>query len=141
MTHEQPPLEQNCTLLMPSQERQWPGQKRETSPSRRMWNDSSAPLNNLFQPLRGDWTCTAMLNRKTPYASRCSSTAGMDGHKETPLVRTYLHSGRSEERLTECKQLLMHGQRIVIPRSLQRETLKKIHEGHQGIERCRARAT
>ena len=29
--------------------------------------------------------------------------------------------------------------RIVIPQAVQKETLKKIHEGHQGIERCRMR--
>ena len=35
--------------------------------------------------------------------------------------------------------LLLYNQRIVVPRSLQRETLDRIHEGHQGIERCRMR--
>ena len=35
--------------------------------------------------------------------------------------------------------LLLYNQRIVIPSSLRKETLAKIHEGHQGIERCRAR--
>ena len=41
--------------------------------------------------------------------------------------------------LTECNQLLMYGHRIVIPKSLQKDTLRKIHLGHQGIDRCRAR--
>ena len=36
--------------------------------------------------------------------------------------------------------LLMRGQRIIVPESLQTETLRKIHEGHQGIVRCRLRA-
>ena len=35
--------------------------------------------------------------------------------------------------------LLLYNQRIVIPSSLRKETLAKIHEEHQGIERCRAR--
>ena len=35
--------------------------------------------------------------------------------------------------------LLLYNQHIVVPRSLQRETLDRIHEGHQGIERCRMR--
>ncbi len=43
--------------------------------------------------------------------------------------------------LTVCKGLLMYGQRIVVPKVLQKETLQKIHEGHQGIERCRGRVT
>ena len=32
--------------------------------------------------------------------------------------------------------LLMFNCRIVVPKSLQKETLEKIHQGHQGIERC-----
>ena len=36
--------------------------------------------------------------------------------------------------------LLLYGSRIVVPVSLQRETLRKIHNGHQGIQRCRQRA-
>ena len=36
--------------------------------------------------------------------------------------------------------LLLHGRRIVVPRSLRRETLIGIHSGHQGIQRCRLRA-
>ena len=42
--------------------------------------------------------------------------------------------------LTVGNGLLMHGQRIVVPKELQTETLKKLHEGHQGIVRCRLRA-
>ena len=34
----------------------------------------------------------------------------------------------------------MRGQRIVVPQALQKETLKKLHDGHQGIARCRLRA-
>ena len=36
--------------------------------------------------------------------------------------------------------LLLYCRRIVVPRSLQQETLKKIYAGHQGIQRCRLRA-
>lgn len=42
--------------------------------------------------------------------------------------------------LTMCKDLLLYGRMIVVPKSLQQQTLKKIHSGHQGIERCRVRA-
>ncbi len=35
-----------------------------------------------------------------------------------------------------CEGMLLFNSRIVVPRSLQRETLEKIHQGHQGIERC-----
>ena len=36
--------------------------------------------------------------------------------------------------------LLLYGKRIVVPTSLQRRTLEKIHDGHQGIQRGRLRA-
>ena len=42
--------------------------------------------------------------------------------------------------LTLHRNLFLHGTRIVVPASMQRETLAKLHEGHQGIERCRQRA-
>ena len=37
-------------------------------------------------------------------------------------------------------KLLLYGRRIVVSKVLQRETLHKIHYGHQGIVRCRLRA-
>ena len=51
-----------------------------------------------------------------------------------PTVRAYWDV-RGE--LTECDGLLMRGCRLVVPKALQQETLSKIHEGHQGIVRCR----
>ena len=39
--------------------------------------------------------------------------------------------------LTLDNNLLLHGQRIVVPPSLQLETLEKLHDGHQGVERCK----
>ena len=41
--------------------------------------------------------------------------------------------------LTVCNNLLMFNNRIVVPKSLRQETLKKAHTGHQGIEQCRMR--
>ena len=43
--------------------------------------------------------------------------------------------------LTLCSNLLLYNNRIVVPRSLRRETLERIHSGHQGIERCRTRVS
>ena len=36
--------------------------------------------------------------------------------------------------------LLLYGNRILVPPSLRKETLSKLHNGHQGIQRCRLRA-
>ena len=41
--------------------------------------------------------------------------------------------------LTLHDNLLLYGHRIVVPPSLQKEMLAKIHEGHQGITRCQMR--
>ena len=41
--------------------------------------------------------------------------------------------------LTTHNKLLLFNHRIVIPQSERKETLRKIHQGHQGIERCRMR--
>ena len=43
--------------------------------------------------------------------------------------------------LTYSKGLLLHGSRIVVLKKLQKETLEKIHGGHQGILRCRLRVS
>ena len=42
--------------------------------------------------------------------------------------------------LTIVDNMLLCSHRIVVPESLQAQTLTKIHQGHQGIQRCRARA-
>ena len=41
--------------------------------------------------------------------------------------------------LTVHNDLLLYNGRIVVPRTLRKETLRKIHEGHQGIGRCHIR--
>ncbi|XP_064476237.1 uncharacterized protein K02A2.6-like [Ornithodoros turicata] len=43
-------------------------------------------------------------------------------------------------KLSVCEDVLLCGQRIVIPMCLREEILGRIHEGHQGIVRCRQKA-
>lgn len=43
--------------------------------------------------------------------------------------------------LTQVDGILLKGSRIVIPPSMQSDVLEHLHAGHQGIGRCRARAT
>ena len=38
------------------------------------------------------------------------------------------------------KGLVLHGNRLVIPAALRPQVLKQLHEGHQGIKKCRERA-
>jgi transposase InsO family protein len=42
--------------------------------------------------------------------------------------------------LTIHDNLLLYSGRVVVPKALQKITLAKIHQGHQGIQRCRLRA-
>ena len=43
--------------------------------------------------------------------------------------------------LSEHSGLILRGSRIVVPRSMRGEILLKIHEGHQGLVKCRERAS
>ena len=45
-----------------------------------------------------------------------------------------------QEELTVVDGLIMRGERIVVPKVLRPEMLKRIHEGHMGIEKCKIRA-
>ena len=71
------------------------------------------------------------------------------------LVREYCHKGwpakstvepevkpywTVQSSLTFGNNLLLYNNRIVVPPALRSQTMRKIHEGHQGIERCRQRA-
>ena len=55
---------------------------------------------------------------------------------EIPIIPYWKMQGE----LTMSKNLLLYQKRIVVPSLLQKETLQKIHAGHQGINRCRLRA-
>lgn len=54
-----------------------------------------------------------------------------------PVFKPYWNE---QGELTEGDGLLMYGQRMVVPNSMQAETLQKVHEGHQGTTRYRLRA-
>ena len=60
-----------------------------------------------------------------------------DKHSIDPVTKPYWEV-RGD--LTIGEDLLLCGRRIVVPEALQAETLLKLHQGHQGIQRCRLRA-
>lgn len=45
------------------------------------------------------------------------------------------------EKISVGSDLLLYGTRIIVPKSLQAETMHKIHQGHQGILKCRQRVS
>ena len=55
---------------------------------------------------------------------------------ESPLKPLW----KVRDSLTICEQLLLFNNRIVVPSAMRREAFNKIHEGHQGTERCCWRA-
>ena len=64
-----------------------------------------------------------------------------NGWPDKHLIRTELKPyWKCRGQLTTHNNLLLYGIRIVIPFSMQQEILQKLHEGHQGIQRCRLRA-
>ena len=46
---------------------------------------------------------------------------------------------QNQAELTIVNGLLMYGSRVVIPSALRQDILEKLHEGHQGITKCRGR--
>ena len=58
-------------------------------------------------------------------------------HKIEPVLKPYW---KVQGDLSVHNDLLLFQKCIVVPESLQQETLAKLHHGHQGIVRCRLRA-
>ena len=56
---------------------------------------------------------------------------------EQPLLRPYWSN---RERFTIVDDLLLYDERLVIPVNLRMDMLDKIHHGHLGMTKCRARA-
>ena len=78
-----------------------------------------------------------------------------DQDEALKLVKTYRISGWPEKssvdsiakpyysvasELTIERGLLMRGSRVVIPKALRPDMLSRLHEGHQGINKCREQA-
>ncbi|UYV67701.1 K02A2.6-like [Cordylochernes scorpioides] len=84
------------------------------------------------------------ISRKQKEDSLCSQLAkycmsGWPKNKREvdPELRGYW---QFQEDLTYQNGLLLRGQRILIPKTLRKEILEKLHQGHFGINKCRSRA-
>lgn len=66
------------------------------------------------------------------------SRKGWPKFSSVPMVLRPYWQERSA--LTVCEGVLLKGRRLVIPQELRNEVLQQLHEGHQGIGKCRARA-
>lgn len=64
-----------------------------------------------------------------------------NGWPRFTVVSSWLRPYWSERaNLTICDGVLMYKSRLVIPQKLRKEVVASLHEGHQGIVKCRARA-
>ncbi|UYV71423.1 K02A2.6-like, partial [Cordylochernes scorpioides] len=84
------------------------------------------------------------ISRKQKEDSLCSQLAkycmsGWPKNKREvdPELRGYW---QFQEDLTYQNGLLLRGQRILIPKTLRKDILEKLHQGHFGINKCRSRA-
>ena len=55
----------------------------------------------------------------------------------SPETKPYYHI---KEELSVVDGIILKVDKVVVPSSMRREMLKCIHEGHMGIEKCKARA-
>ena len=60
--------------------------------------------------------------------------------QKSPANKELVPYWRVRASLSICNNLLLYNDRIVVPSALQANTLQCLHEGHQGIQRCRMRA-
>ena len=90
---------------------------------------SSHRLNEFCEAQASDPVCSSLID----YCKH-----GWPSKWDIPLKLKPYWQARGH--LTLHNNLLLYGPRIVIPKLLQREVLSKLHEGHQGIQKCRLRA-
>ena len=94
------------------------------------WSVSDQKLEELRKATASDVTLSMAL---------AYTRAGWPQYKEDVMIGAReLYSIKDE--LSEYEGILIRGSRIVVPFSHRKEILGKIHDGHQGIQKCRERA-
>uniref|UniRef100_A0A3B3HLM4 Gypsy retrotransposon integrase-like protein 1 n=1 Tax=Oryzias latipes TaxID=8090 RepID=A0A3B3HLM4_ORYLA len=86
-------------------------------------------LREIQQKQHSDPVCAKVI--------QCCKTGWPERHM---LPRELSEYWSEKDNLNLAGELLLRGQRLVIPPSMRKEILKQIHDGHQGIVKCRARA-
>lgn len=87
-------------------------------------------LDKYRQAQQGDnICCKSMEFSRNAWASK---------HQIKGNLKRYWHE---KDRLTIVENLLLYGERMVVPEKLQQSTLDKIHNGHQGLQKCYQRTS
>ncbi|KAJ0023870.1 hypothetical protein NQD34_003769 [Periophthalmus magnuspinnatus] len=90
---------------------------------------SSSYMQTLKEQLKLDSVCSRVMDM---------CTQGWPEHvKQEPLLKNYWTDRAT---LTVKDGLLLKDTRLVIPSAMRNQVLEKIHEGHQGVVKCKARA-
>ena len=86
-------------------------------------------VENLKEQLKVDSVCSRVM-------TLCSE--GWPAHaKQEPVLKNYW---LEQATLTVKDGLLLKDTRLVIPAAMRNDVLAKLHEGHQGVEKCKSRA-
>ena len=88
--------------------------------------------------VKADWKPTRKLNRHS-VCSRVKEFCTTGWPKKHLIGAELRPFWKVKKSLSLHNGLLLFNSRTVVPSSLQEETLERIHERHQGIERCRIR--
>ncbi|KAK7882125.1 hypothetical protein WMY93_028299 [Mugilogobius chulae] len=90
---------------------------------------SSSYMQTLKEQLKMDSVCAHVMDM---------CTQGWPDHaKQEPLLKNYWPDRAT---LTVKDGLLLKDTRLVIPSAMRNDVLAKLHEGHQGVVKCKARA-
>ena len=90
----------------------------------------------VFQRQKVDWTRFDYNSHKMTCVNYCR-LGWPDRSQLTEATRPYFPVA---DELSVEEGLLLRGCRIVIPTSMRQDILERLHSGHQGIVKCRARA-
>jgi transposase InsO family protein len=98
--------------------------------------------------VKASWGCSDQLQEKMRVETEKDvilsaavkyTREGWPQYKEDVILAARELYGVKDE-LSVCDGLLIRGKRIVVPFSLRKQILDRIHDGHQGIVKCRERA-
>ena len=89
---------------------------------------SQTTLDNYRRAQREDQTCRKLID--------FSRNGWPAKHQIKSDLKKYW---QNKGQLTVVDNLLLYGERIVVPQELQMDTLDKIHNGHQGFQKCHQR--
>ena len=107
---------------------------------KRRQNISWKRVSTVYQLTATAWRNSAKLKKTDTVCSTIISYCQDEWPKKSNVPLEIKPYWQARGQLTVHNNLLLYGQRIVIPVSLQKEILSKSHEGHQGIQKCRLRA-